>query len=289
MLISNYDFVDDSSYHYSNSYLNFAKNLPFYVESTGKCIQGDKFFCKRKGLFSYVILLGVSGTGILQYRDKTFEINPMDICFFDASEYQHYKTKEKTSWEHYWILMNGEGCSRYFNLLFENDFNVINLTDAQYGDIVNCIKIIEGLIISPAMYESIDISLELHKIISIISKNYIGGKRINKVYAWKEFELIATHIFTNLHKKIYIKDLAALSYLSPETLSRRFKAQTGKSINQYILEERLERAKHFLASSNYQIEYISFLIGMSNPGRFIEKFKKYTGFTPAQYRNKHKQ
>lgn len=83
-----------------------------------------------------------------------------------------------------------------------------------------------------------------------------------------------------------IKDIAEHVFLSAPYVCTYFKNQTGKTLNQYLTDYRMEKAIELLQDSRYQIIDISSKVGYSNGNYFGKSFKKYTGMTPSKYREK---
>lgn len=79
-----------------------------------------------------------------------------------------------------------------------------------------------------------------------------------------------------------ISDYAALSTSYACTL---FKAETGTTLNQFITEYRMEKAKQLLADSRYKVNDICLQVGYNDSNYFGKSFKKYCGLSPSEYRN----
>jgi two-component system response regulator YesN len=77
--------------------------------------------------------------------------------------------------------------------------------------------------------------------------------------------------------------LAEMSFFNPSYLSRLFKQATGQNLTDYIAALRIERAKAMLAGHG-RISDISAALGYESQHYFSRFFKKYTGFTPQDYR-----
>lgn len=70
-------------------------------------------------------------------------------------------------------------------------------------------------------------------------------------------------------------------------LSRKFKNETGLSINEYIKQQRLQKAKHWLANSALSVQEISERLQFCSRSYFGEMFRKEMGISPTEYREKH--
>lgn len=97
-------------------------------------------------------------------------------------------------------------------------------------------------------------------------KDYIGQKYMNETLSVKD---ISDHVF-----------------LSTSYVCTFFKNETGQTLNQYLTEYRMEKAKQLLADPRYKIADISSRVGYSDGNYFGKSFKKYTGFSPSEYREK---
>ena len=73
---------------------------------------------------------------------------------------------------------------------------------------------------------------------------------------------------------------------SPNYISKVFKAETGRSLVDYINEIRIAKAKELLREKNHvPQETIAEQVGISNIRTFQRLFKKMEGITPGQYRD----
>lgn len=66
-----------------------------------------------------------------------------------------------------------------------------------------------------------------------------------------------------------------------------FKQNKGISISDYITKKRFDEVCRLLTETNLTAQAISQKIGMSSGSYFYTAFKKYTGYTPEQFRKKH--
>jgi two-component system response regulator YesN len=83
-----------------------------------------------------------------------------------------------------------------------------------------------------------------------------------------------------------IKDISDHVHLSSSYLCTVFKTETGKTLNQYITEFRIEKAKQLLNDPRNKITDISSRVGYSDGNYFGKSFKKEVGLSPSEYREK---
>ena len=99
--------------------------------------------------------------------------------------------------------------------------------------------------------------------------------------------LIEEYIGENYMKEgLSVKDISAHVFLSASYVCTVFKNETGKTLSQYITDYRMEKAKRLLADPRYRISDISSQVGYSDGNYFGKSFKKHTGMTPSEYRER---
>jgi Response regulator containing CheY-like receiver domain and AraC-type DNA-binding domain len=85
-------------------------------------------------------------------------------------------------------------------------------------------------------------------------------------------------------KDLSITMLSDMTSLSPTYLSHVFKAGTGATINDYITERRMERAKELLSEETVPLSEIAGLVGYRDGNYFARRFRKQVGQSPSEYR-----
>ena len=92
------------------------------------------------------------------------------------------------------------------------------------------------------------------------------------------------YVFKHMHKPIFIKNMAKDLGVTPEHLSRSFHSAEKITLKQYIVSERIERAKSLLRFSDSSIADVSQYLAFSSQSHFAEVFKHMTGKSPTEYR-----
>lgn len=101
--------------------------------------------------------------------------------------------------------------------------------------------------------------------------------------------IIRTHEFieTNFRDKITVEELASMFALSKRNLERMFKKATSNTVAEYIQRVKVEAAKMNLEFTRKNINEIMYEVGYLDSKAFRNLFKKITGITPIEYRNKY--
>jgi AraC family transcriptional regulator len=95
---------------------------------------------------------------------------------------------------------------------------------------------------------------------------------------------ILDYIHEYLHKDIKLVDLADLLCISQFHFSYLFKQSLGTTPYQYLLQQRVERAKQLLKGSEHSIMEIAFLCGFNSHSHLSKQFRQLTGVAPKVYR-----
>jgi len=104
----------------------------------------------------------------------------------------------------------------------------------------------------------------------------LPGVRLNRVL---EF------IHSNLDRNIHLEELAEAAAMTAYHFARLFKSTTGSSPHKYILQCRLERAKHLLRDASLSLSQVSLLCGFADQSHLTNVFRKFVGVTPSKYRS----
>lgn len=91
----------------------------------------------------------------------------------------------------------------------------------------------------------------------------------------------------NFTEKITVEQLASMLALGRRNLERRFKKATSNTVAEYIQRVKIEAVKKSLESSRDNVNEAMYKIGYNDSKSFRTVFKKFTGLSPVEYRNKY--
>jgi transcriptional regulator GlxA family with amidase domain len=95
------------------------------------------------------------------------------------------------------------------------------------------------------------------------------------------------YIEMNFQDKISIDDLIELASVGRRSFERRFKIATNNTVLEYIQRIKVEAAKRSFENSRKNMNEVMFDVGYTDTKAFRNVFKKITGLTPFEYRNKY--
>jgi transcriptional regulator GlxA family with amidase domain len=90
----------------------------------------------------------------------------------------------------------------------------------------------------------------------------------------------------NVDKPLDVAALAARARVSPRTLARRFRDQTGTTPVQWLLAARVRRAQDLLETTGMAIDQVAFAAGFESPVTFRARFRGRVGVSPATWRRR---
>lgn len=96
--------------------------------------------------------------------------------------------------------------------------------------------------------------------------------------------LAISFVDDNLHRDIYIGEVAQLVRLSRTRFCHLFRAELGMSFGQFLKKARLEKGRQLLETSFEPVKAVTADIGYNDPNYFEREFKKAYGMTPSRYR-----
>jgi AraC family transcriptional regulator len=95
---------------------------------------------------------------------------------------------------------------------------------------------------------------------------------------------VLRYIRENLSRDFTIADLAAYIGMSAAHFSRLFKASFGVSPYQFVMSQRILKARQLLESSNLDIGSIALDLGFPTHSHFSKIFRQVTGITPTRFK-----
>lgn len=120
--------------------------------------------------------------------------------------------------------------------------------------------------------------------------NKNSGKELQKeipVHDSAAILKVTNYISEKYMEQLSVLSLADMVNLTPAYLCVLFKQKTSMTVNEYITNVRMDHAKDLLSGTQKHLYEICYEVGYLSPAYFTRLFKKYTGHTPKEWREKH--
>ena len=96
-----------------------------------------------------------------------------------------------------------------------------------------------------------------------------------------------TYIETKLHEKISVEQLSSRFAVGRRNFDRRFIKATGNTPVEYAQRVKIEAAKKEFETSRKTVNEVMYEVGYADAKAFREVFKRFTGISPIEYRNRY--
>ena len=124
------------------------------------------------------------------------------------------------------------------------------------------------------------------QITAALFRHFAGTGKAHAQNANREidFQRLEEFVEAYLDENITLTALAVTQDMDVFAFSRAFKAQTGKSPGQFLIERRIERACRLLTTTHETLADIAYACGFSSQAHMTSTFTKHLGISPGRYR-----
>jgi len=255
-----YPLADDPSHHY-------------FHWSTGR------------RLSDYQFLYIINGKGVFETEVTGFrKINAGDIFILFPGIWHRFTPDTDTGWEEYWVEFNGDIIKHYRSMDFLNPENPVLKVGIHEEIAENFLTILTLISDERPGFQYVasgNLIQILGQAFTSVKYQQFEGRRIENQI--KQAKLI---LLEYLPASISQEEVAFSVGLGYSMFRKKFKEYTGISPLQYQINLRINRAKDLLITSNQTLKEITHDLGFDSPDYFCRLFKKKTGYTPSDYREK---
>jgi len=102
----------------------------------------------------------------------------------------------------------------------------------------------------------------------------------------RTIEQAIAYIRARFNSNLNLSSIAEKVNMNPTYFSVFFKKKTGKGVIEYLTGIRMEEAKKLLQETDSKTYQVAEQVGYPDAAYFSNQFKRYTGMTPQEFRNK---
>ena len=257
-------------------------NCGYYRVHTGPVIETPH----PEGRNDYQLLYIAAGKGYFYFKgsETPTVVTKGHMVLFRPKEPQVYNYYVEDKTEVYWVHFTGWKIEQYLDSYeLPKEENVFFTgVSPDYPWIYN--QIIREMQLKRANYDDI-IKLYLHHILLTINR-YIKESQQTSNETINDIERAVHYFNDNYTKPISIEQYAEEHLMSANWFIHSFKSVMKVPPMQYITNLRIAAAKGYLDNSNKTINEIAAAVGYDNALYFSRVFKKRTGMSPSEYKNR---
>lgn len=209
----------------------------------------------------YLIHYVVRGCGTFYKNGVPRKIVGGEIFIIKPGNEYTYIADKETPWEYIFFSFNGEMAK-----MFDQLDDVIKINSNVIMEMLDAINL-----------ENTRSEFLTGKLYELVSEVFENSKAEND-YIKKATD----YIKTNYARKLLVTDIATALNLNSRYLSRIFKKEKGTTIQQYIINYKLKKAK-ILLKHGMSVGATARLIGYDDTFTFSKSFKKVVGISPKEY------
>ncbi len=259
----------------------FARSAFFYVQETGYLKLRESHVASRKNLESYLVVLVLSGSGVLMYDGTLYALKKGSCFFIDCMVPYYHQSSETDPWELIWVHFNGSSSREYYQYFSSNSAPAFLPSDPQ--------ALQQKLTALLDTNEASDFQAELHStrlivdILSILLQD-ITYSREEKYPGRLKMTEVKKYLDAHYTEKFSLNELSEQFFISKYHLSREFHQYYGTTLNQYVISRRLNQAKKLLRFSALTLEEIARSCGFYDASYLNRQFKNSEGITASEFR-----
>lgn len=236
-------------------------------------------------LDTYKLVFVLSGRGYLIQDDNTkvlLKANDMFILF--ANHRHHYWADPEDPWTITWVAFNGADSLHLLNAIHITLDSYVRrdaLTDSIRKTMT---KLIAALSDETDTYRLAAVSA----LFSAFNKLRMNIKN-DPAQADNEEESLVAHVAAFIEQNYYMdidmNMICSHTHYSRSYLSRAFKSEMNVTIQDFLCETRISKARNLLLETSLSIQEVAISAGFQDSLYFSKIFRKKTGYAPREYRN----
>lgn len=263
----------------------FAKSALLYLQEIGSLQAKQPHTSSRTHLSSYLFFCVDSGSGEIEYQGRKHKLITGDCAFIDCQQPYSHST-DTDLWSLSWIHFSGVTMQDIYQKYQERGgcpvFHPENI--AAFAEVH---KSLFNLASSDDYIRDMRINSGLNELLVLLmNESWHPAECSDTALKKQNLDPIRDYLDAHYTEKVSLDVLADQFFISKFYLTRVFKEQYGVSINTYVQNLRITKAKQMLRFTDKKLEDIGYQCGLGAPHYFSRIFKQVEGVTPSEFREK---
>ncbi|PXA04289.1 hypothetical protein DDZ13_07075 [Coraliomargarita sinensis] len=235
------------------------------------------------GVKQWILIFVNEGKGWYASEGRTHELGANEVLLLPPRRSHCYGADAKAPWSIFWFHFEGRGPEELLDWIIakpEPQTIVCRSPDTlrrQFHSILSAVE--RGY----HEHTLLELSRVLINVLTLLHRNPISEPNDMRL---ERIEATMDQMRRDIGRPRTLRDYASTSGLSVSQFSHLFKQHTGISPMNYQTEIRMQRACEFLDTTSSSIKDVAWRLGYDDPLYFSRTFKKCTGLSPSQYRDR---
>lgn len=237
----------------------------------------NKTITKTRRTTMFEIEIPIENGGISYIEKEQRTIKPDMIICAKPGQLRHTKTPYKCYYVHM-ILKEGS----LYDILMKTPSFVTITNYSEYQDIFKGLYKYQK---TETEHNSIILQSLILKLIYMLGKDFKKQEYHGKLKSSGDdvIEKTINHIKEHLTEDLSLEAVSKVASFSPTHFHSCFKVATGKTLHEYVEEQRIKKAITLLTTTSHTLSEIAYMCGFSSQAYFSFVFKRRFGITPRSY------
>ncbi len=258
---------------------DLARDMLYYMTSCGRFFTEYGYRIERENYNNYMIFYILSGRLSVTSGERTMVADKSKVGFLNCHLPHEYHTIGHT--EFLWVHLDGGITGKFYTHLtrlyggFVFSHPGAAEVKTMLARLVNCYQ-------SGQHMQETERSRQLYVLLTHLLD---GGSSVLQMEDQPLFAPALRFLQENLDKPITLHEMAATVNMSHSHFSHLFKKYYGCSPYEYLILERINRAKYLLKTTALPIKEIALQVGYLNASTFSSAFSTKVGLSPTAFRS----
>jgi AraC family transcriptional regulator, arabinose operon regulatory protein len=226
----------------------------------------------------------LSGQGTFIHNEKSWQLSCGDGFLITPGQLVRYEADEKNPWTYIWIGFNGNEAKSLLEHSGLSESVPVFFT-SEGLDLHQCFIMLSELKTTDKYHGLLGQGFLCH-ILGYLMKESKANQELSIQIAsqTRYVQEMITYVEKQYHQPIGVSHIAQHIGLERKYMSKLFKDEVGITLQNYLVQYRMEKALHLLKRSELTIRQVAYSVGYKDPLVFSKAFKRITAQTPSQLR-----
>ncbi|WP_082404108.1 helix-turn-helix domain-containing protein [Lacticaseibacillus sharpeae] len=258
----------------------YITDLGFYPQAQ------DHYVHRKQGTAEWILIFCTHGAGTVESMGTVAAVTRGSMVLLPPNQEHTYYADKDDPWDIFWVHFTGTRLAEYLPALVADNPKMVvqtrtnpqdvNLLMSQFQQMLAALA--AGFSYNAVFYAAQTLGMTLAYLRLHEEKTQaptMGNNIINQA---------VQYIYDHMDVKVSLADVSREINVSASYLSRIFGRTVGLSVNQFILQVKVQQATHYLVDTTLPVQQIARNLGFADQYYFSRAFKKIMAVAPLQYR-----